>query len=370
MPKYRIITTLGLALAIPLWAWAQDPSPIEALPGSDAPAATKSAAIEAPPTAAETLIDEAVRKLGDVQSVSADMDVSADMINQKFGLKGQYIKAPGHRLYLLLTLVGLGDTSGTMLQVCDGATLWDFTKVLGSQQCARMGFTQILKVLERPECDPEFRETILDQLGFAGPEALLTGLRKAFTFDQTLEDTIDGKAVWILVGTWKEGTTPVLPSGAGLPPGAPLPPYIPSLAYLSIGKEDGWPYKLVLEGRKPAQIETGVRKKSEEVKLDPSGRPISKRLTAPIGQPSKIILVYSNVKLNEPIADDTFAFSPPADVKPEDRTDQMVSQLEQIITNRANEKRAEAAKAAGPVLDGGLSAPTVPSGNDASAPPR
>ena len=362
MPKNRIILTLVMALAIPLVAWAQDPpAPLEALPGADVAAKPK-AAPEAPPTPAEATIDEAVKKIKAITTVSADLNVTADMINQKFGLKGQYIKAPGHKFYMLLSLVGLGDTRGTMLQVCDGVTLWDFTRVLDSQRCERWGFNLILKVLNRPDCDASLRETVLSRLGFTGPEALLSGLRKAFVFDQMREGEFDGKPVWILGGTWRDGVAPVMPSGPNGAPlnlnGGPIPPYVPSLVSVYLGREDGWPYQVIFEGRKPTQIETG--KKKAETKLDGLGRPISKKLVTPAGEPSKIVMVYSNVKLNAVIPDSTFAFSPPDDVKPEDLTDSTVAQLEQAITELANRKRAEAAKTEGPVLDGSLPVPVPP----------
>lgn len=378
MPHNRIIPTLGLALAIPLWAWAQDPAaPLEPLPGADAPARStakaKAAAKEpeAPPTAAETAIDEAAKKLQALGSVSADLTVTADMINQKFGLKGQYLKAPGHKVSLLLSLVGLGDATGTMLQVSDGVTLWDFTKVLNSQSCVKRSLTPILKLLDRPDCDPLIREAVFDDLGFAGPEALLKGLRKAFHFDQSRDGELDGKPALILGGTWKDSGTPVLPPGLSMPPGAPLPPYVPALVTLYLGKDDGWPYQVIFEGRKPTQIETGKRK-LEEPKLGPDGRPLSRKLTTPVGKPSRLVLAYTNVKLNAPLTDDLFAFSPPPEVRPEDRTDLFVSQLQQAITEMANRKKAEAAKSSGPVLDGAVSAPApAPAGDPpASDPPK
>ena len=46
-----------------------------------------------------------------------------------------------------------------------------------------------------------------------------------------------------------------------------LPPYIPMDGTLYLGKEDGWPYKLVLVGRKPSTV-------FETRRLGPDGRPI------------------------------------------------------------------------------------------------
>lgn len=364
MPKYRILLSLVLALAIPSRVPAQEPS------GPTAPVAAPAQGqavpeVVAPPTAAEKTIDAAIAKVRAVSSVSADLELAADMLNQKFRLKGQYLKAPGFKVYLLLTLVGLGDTSGTMLQVCDGTTLWDFSRVLESQQCSRLTITPILKALDRPECDPKFREDILSGLGFAGPEALLTGLRKAFDFDQTAEGDYEGRPVWILRGKWKDNKTPVAPGGGPVSLGAPLPPYVPSLVTLTLGKDDGWPYQVLFEGRMPTQIEQ--RKKVEEPQLDASGRAIDKKITTPSGKPSKLVLTYSNLKVGVTIPEETFAFAPPKGLTPKDDTDRMVAQLEQVITDQANKKKADAAPA-GPVIDGSLSAPSPGSEGAATLP--
>jgi outer membrane lipoprotein-sorting protein len=364
MPKNRIIPTLGLALTIPLWAVAQDPaagppSASAVAPGMVAPE------VAAPPTPAEKIIDAAIDKLKLIKSASADITVTADMLNQKIRLNGEYKKAEGNRVFLLLTLLGTGDESDRMLQVCDGSVLWDFTKVLNSQSCTRKSIEPILKVLNGPDCDPKLREEIITSLGFAGPESLLAGLRNAFVFDQARDGELDGRPVTILGGTWKEGKTPVFPGGGG-PMSGPLPPYVPGLVTLSLGKADGWPYQVSFEGRMPAQIEQ-QKKKIEQPQLDAAGRPVGNKLSAPSAKPSKITLAYSKVEINAIIPDETFAFAPPEGAKPRDDTDLLVSQLEQVIAAQAERKKQQAEKS-GPVLEGTLPAPG-PGEADPTKPP-
>ncbi len=365
MPKNRLVPTLLVALTVPLWAMAQAPSDS---PGSS-PGAARPKEEVAPPTAAEKKIDEAIKRVRAVQSVSADLRVSADMLDQKFSLKGQYQKAPGNRVYLLLTVVGLADAKGTVLQVCDGKTIWDFSQVIDTQTCNRLTLKPILDALNKPECDAEFRENILSGLGFAGPEALLTGLRKSFLFDQMREGDLDGKPVLILNGTWKDTTLPIGPNGMVFSNFAPLPPYVPGLVSLTLGKDDDWPYQIAFEGRMPTQLET---RKSEERELGPDGRPKGRKLSGQAGKPTKISLTYSNVKLNPEIPDKTFAFTPPAGIKVQDGTDMIAGQLDQKIAEIAARKKTEAAKGT-PVLDGSLTAPAPTSrsipGSDLLKPP-
>ena len=88
-------------------------------------------------------------------------------------------------------------------------------------------------------------------------------------------------------------------------PAAFLPPYIPMDATLYLGKEDGWPYKLVLVGRKPSTV-------FETARLGPDGRPIGAKSSIEKIDPSEITLTYTDVKLNAKLRLEEFAFTAPA----------------------------------------------------------
>src|SRR5205085_2642417 len=133
---------------VPLWAWAQapGPAPTPGPAGAPTPDATKPAEAATPaepPTEAEKTLDAAIAKVAALKSVAADLEQTADMLGQHFVLKGQYFRAPNHRVYLKLTLSGLGDTTGIMLQVCDGQTLWDYQQILKSQYYSKFDVDKI-----------------------------------------------------------------------------------------------------------------------------------------------------------------------------------------------------------------------------------
>ena len=71
-------------------------------PPGGAPAAQP----EEPPTEAERLIDAAIKKLAKLQSVAADLLEYVDMLDQKFTIKGRYLRAPNARVKLQLTVYG------------------------------------------------------------------------------------------------------------------------------------------------------------------------------------------------------------------------------------------------------------------------
>ncbi len=361
---------LGAALAWTGFALAQAPQP----PGPQSPATQRPAAAapgqvpgaappgnpdkpaeppQEPPTEAERIIDLAIKKIASLKSVSADLSQNIVMLKQNVAIKGRFLKAPASRTYLKLIVSGLPDSDGTMLQVCDGETLWEYQQILESRQYRKISIKPIFERLNSPEIDAGTRDAVLNQIGFAGPDALLVGLRKAVKFDQKEEETIDGKPVWVLHGTWRNRNGLLGPDQRPLPANGPLPAFVPSLATLYLGKEDGWPYKMDLLGKVPTIL-------LDTRRIGPDGKPVGSRSSIEKVDASEIKLVYSNVQLNAAIRPEEFAFQEPPNATVEDNTETILKGLNQAIEVRAMQKRAEAARQEGPVLDQPIDIPKLP----------
>ena len=304
MPYPRPLRALILAilLASPSIAHSQELPP----PPADRPT-TAPKTPPPPPTPAEEEIDRAIDKLRAIVAVSADVELKVDMLGQVFTLKGQYFKDKGTKVKMLLTLVGLGDTNGRMLQVCDGKVFFDYREVLDSKSCDKLEIGPILKRLDSPECEPEFRKAMINRLGFAGPDALLVGLRSAIGFDQLEEATVDGRPVFIIRGNWKDRSLLTGPNQPPFPPIVPLPAYVPAQAEITIGKEDGWPYRLKLSGKPPL----GPLKPAQQIR---EGRPEGPKMPIPKEKPSELLLTYSSVNLAPKLGPADFFFQPPPNV--------------------------------------------------------
>jgi outer membrane lipoprotein-sorting protein len=338
-------------------------SPASAAPPSNSAGAAAAPKADEPPTEAEVIIDKAIKKISELQSVAAELQEEVEMLGQKFSIKGRYLKAPNRRVYLRMTVAGLPDSSGTTLQVCDGETLWDYQQILDNQFYHKLSIKPILERLNSPELDSRLRDQALNSMGFAGPETLLAGLRKYVKFDQKENGTLDGKPVWVLRGSWKNRQGIVSFSSQPVPPTGPLPPYVPSLATLYLGKDDSWPYRLDLVGRQITElIDTRPR--------GPDGRPIGARRTIERPTPSKITLVYSDVKLNATIRVDEFAFQAPTAANVDDNTEMILKGLDQAIQAEAAKKKNEATRKDGPVLDQSIEIPAPPPPPAADTTPR
>ncbi len=185
-----------------------------------------------------------------LDSATAEMVETVELLNQKFAIKGRYLKAPGWRVYLRLTVDGVDETRITNLQVCDGESLWNFQKALDWRVFTKVSIKPILERLASPDLDRKTKEQTITEMGLVGTESLLSGLRKHYRFDEIEKDekAIDGHTVMILHGKWKTSPDVVSPDSHPVSPRGFAPPYIPGLVTLYLGKLDYWPYKLVLEG--------------------------------------------------------------------------------------------------------------------------
>ncbi len=330
MPTIRTALTFALvAMASSIFAFAQAPAPAQL------PATTVPAVIE-PPTEAETFLDAAIAKVKALKTVTADILQKVIMLGQNFELAGQYMKGGDYQVSMKLTLSGLGDAKGTMLSVCDGKTLWNYEQILKSQSYRKLEIAPILQKLSASDVDPTFREKVLTTLGFSGPDALLVGLRKSVKFDSKESATVDGRPVWILGGTWRDRDGLIGPNNQPLGPTVSLPPYIPSIVRLTIGQDDGWPYEVIMEGKARSVLEDNRR-------TGPDGRPIGKQAAAPNVAPSRIVITYSNVKLNVEVKPESFAFQPPQDAPVQDQTQDLVTGIDGAIQMELNRKKQQAA---------------------------
>ena len=352
-----------MILGGPLRAVAQAPAPAtQPLAGQASALSPGADAVVEPPTEAERLIDEAIKKVAAVKSVSADLNQSVKMLGQSFEIKGRYLKAPESRLYLKLTMSGLPGATGTMLQVCDGETLWTYQQILDSQQYQKLSVKPIFERLNSPDLDPMIRDQAFNAFGFSGPEALLVGVRKSIKFDQKDEGEWEGKPVYILRGGWRNREGLIGPDQQPVRPIGWLPAYVPSHANLYIGKEDGWPYKLDLLGKVPSVV-------VDNRPIGPDGRRQGKLSDVERPDPSEIHLIYSNVQFGATIRPEEFAFQAPANANVQDATETIVKGLDQAINAQVMQKRAQAAKqeGEGSLLEQPLE---VPAPSTAPIPPR
>ena len=216
------------------------------------PAGIPQLAAEEPPTEAERAIDEAIRKIAKLQSVAAKIEQDVEMLNQKFKITGDYMKAPEYA-----RLPAAQDRrrafpipSGQFLQVCDGETLWEYELVLDQPFYRKLSIKPILERLNSPDLDPEIRTKAIDADGRG---------RARNTSDRSAKDPAirpegrggPGRPEGLEVSRNLEEPARADVRLSARQSDRRLAALHPDgCARLYLGVDDGWPYQLILEGRK------------------------------------------------------------------------------------------------------------------------
>jgi hypothetical protein len=146
---------------------------------------------------------------------------------------GRYQSAPGSRFRLELR-TRAGKTTGTVVAVSDGASVWRARRVGDGDWTGvrRIGLTQLL---DHPGATPERRDELQRGPTFTGPAPLLRNLQKRMVWVKRAAVTRDGRAAVELTGVW--------PASSAQPDVA-SPPGMPDRCRLYLDADTLWPRRV------------------------------------------------------------------------------------------------------------------------------
>lgn len=335
MPHARLsikpLTTLlaaCLLVTAPIAPRAQDQAPAaRASKKASQPAAKKSAKKAAAATAKKTAprrqrpvdaLRQSRAKLKDLVPFQAEIVETIVVRGKKFRATGKYMQGAGNKLRLEFELE-VGRTKGSLVQVCDGTTLFTQQKIGLIVQATRRNVPKILKEMKQlasksgPRPRPDQFEA---DLGLGGLDALLGSLEQTMSFTVRREQTFQNRPFIIIEGTWNATFLETLTDDDAQDSSDELPEYVPDRVRIYIDKATQFPHRIVYLKR---AANRGVL------------RPM-------------VSLEFRSVQLNAPLADASFAFKPDPGVRVQDITDEFIRQIRQA---QAGGTAAGAAPAAG-----------------------
>ena len=199
--------------------------PVDQLHGADDPAAAPPASAgtpsagESPATPsnpASELLREARKRLFSYTSVRASLREFVALGDRRFEAEGTYVAGPFNPLPQLRLeyQVRVGNTVGTLLEVCDGQILHtqrslervDAAVTEGEAPKPEITVTRrdVRKILDEVHKHGATPETILQaELGIGGLPALLTSIDRVMDFQAIKEEPLGGRKCYLLQGTWK-----------------------------------------------------------------------------------------------------------------------------------------------------------------------
>jgi hypothetical protein len=257
-------------------------------------------------------LDRARRKLLKVSSVSATIVETITLSERSFKAEGRYLqtglKPSDWRLRLEL-VVKIGDTEGSLLEVCDGGVLWTRTEVDLSKKkdrkdrkeitVTRRDVAQIMSAARKSIDEGKQRELVAS-LGLGGLPALIAAVEKEMKFSPSVrEETLRDRPVFVIQGSWTDAYKARLGDQSGR--GAPnlLLALLPDSVRLSIDRETGVPLRILYLKKIP-------------------GREVSRPM---------LTLDFLDVELDQPINQGEFNYKPPDGIIPVEQTKVFVDML-------------------------------------------
>ena len=281
-------------------------------PARKAPAEkSKNAATAKTPKRRQRPADALRESRGKLQDLVPFQDEIVETIvvrGKRFQATGKYMQGQDKKLRLEFQLE-VGRTKGSLIQVCDGTTLFTQQKIGLIVLATKRNVPRILKEMKQlaaasgPRPQPGQFEA---DLGLGGLEALLGSLEQSMSFNRRREQSFQGRPFIIIEGTWNASFLQTL-TDDDRPVSDELPEYVPDRVRVYIDKATQFPHRVVYLKKVP-------------------GRQVLKPMVS---------LEFRNVKVNVRLADTVFSFKPAPGVPVTDNTDEYLRQMRQSQSTAA-----------------------------------
>ena len=249
------------------------------------------------PADQERLIARAREKLASYRTIQADVLETMAIGSRQFKATGRYIQGPNDKLRIEFSIQIGKDTRGSLVQVCDGQLLWTRWNLGKNSRISRRDVQEIRRTIAQQQ--PSVLDSrLLADLGLGGVKALMGALEKSMDFAAARKMDIDGKAFYVVVGTWNQETLRAF-GGDPSQGEVTLPEHIPDSVRVYLQQDNLFPRRIMYLKKHP-----------------------EKSLVRPL-----VTLDFVRIKLNPPLDEAEFDFEPPDDIPQVDDTKKFLERL-------------------------------------------
>ncbi|MBW3543627.1 MAG: hypothetical protein KY476_25530 [Planctomycetes bacterium] len=230
------------------------------------------------------------------KSLETELVESIRFGRRRFEAVGRYLQ--GQNLQMRLEFaVKIGDTVGTLLEVCDGQMLWSRQQI--GEAKPKITVRDVHRILSAANAAGPSDEMILRaELGLGGLPALLAAIEQNMDFDPARRETVDGKDVIVVDGRWNQAFVSRWQQAGAPDQPAVLPPHVPDGVRLYFDSQ--------LIPRRIVYLK----------------KPPDREIALPM-----LSLDFRDIRLNPPIEEGAFQFKPDSKVYQEDVTDRYIDRL-------------------------------------------
>ncbi len=223
---------------------------ILAPPQQAVPAKPAAPALPAP----AVLLDASAAQMLHRRSISVQLRQQVELLGHRMVGSGTYIEqqAPAARMSRLELRIQLGEQTTSLVQVCDGQSLWTHRRLFDDGKLERVDLHRVHAALRQAGRSEE-EVALVNYQRLCGLGKLLGGFRQSFQFDAPQPGIwgTEELPVWRLVGRWSPqrlaellpGHAAALAENQEIDP-ADLPAQMPDQVVLLLGQADLFPYRI------------------------------------------------------------------------------------------------------------------------------
>jgi hypothetical protein len=216
----------------------------------NAQSAVPAAAAADRPVGGITLIRQAIRRLNEQDTVSANVRHRTDLFGQKLVGSGRYyqMKSPKGLKVRFSLAVRSDDRTVSLLHICNGRTVWVRDTINSTVQLSRIDLDRLQKPADALDTDKPTSRTALPG---GGLPQLLMALQMDFELGSPQDTEFQQVPVWALSGRWKPAKLAArlpevqdLYDDQGQLQMKQLPQQLPDRVLLLLGQDDLFPYHI------------------------------------------------------------------------------------------------------------------------------
>lgn len=232
----------------------QTPPPAPVAPGAQPAPPPKPPKPPTPDPAGTKILEEALqaKRLDWVQTT---LWQQVDIQGLTFQAEGTYLSAPDNRLHLNL-LVHVGDTTGKLETISDGATLWETMQVGDGERAItkKVSLKEVLDSLNKPEMAKEMRDEFLESQSFYGVVPLLQSIHQRMVVTKKEAANWHGFDVTLLTAEWTYDIVKSITQDGK----QAWRPFLPRQCRLFLDAKTRWPHRIEWIGPIAGKDQDGI----------------------------------------------------------------------------------------------------------------
>ncbi len=271
---------------------------------------------EGKPGSAAVELESVRKRLLECTSISATVVETIALGDKGFKAEGRYlqksISRPSEWHMRMELVVKIGETQGSLLEVCDGEVLWTRTELDFGKKTTRDRKDQKESTITRRNIaeimsaarklgDVTTETALIANFGLGGLPALIASIEQNMKISPDMEEkSLRERPVVVIQGTWSDAFAMKLRGPSPATGAAPLlPAFVPDSVRIYVDRETGFPHRIMYSKKLP-------------------GREVHKPM---------VTLDFLDVELNQPIDNSEFEYQAPEGVTPIEQTKFYVDML-------------------------------------------